>query len=476
VSGARVARNSVWLLAAEGSRRLISLVVAIVVARALSVEDFGRFGLALALAGIFEAIAAFGLTPLLVREAAADSELGARSFQTALGLRLVLGAVASLAMILFGRAMGYEGAARQAVDLAATIVWGNALAQTGEAMFDGQQRMELAALATVLRSLVLLACVAVAVWAGWGLTGVVGAYLANAWFAALFNSWLAAARLPGVSLRPRLTDGLPMLRRALPFVLIGFVWIVAFRVDMVLLERLTDERSVGLYRSGYAFFELLLTLPVLTTRALYPALSAGIAESGERWSSLLAAALRVFWLIALPVSIGAVIVGGRFVPLFYGAKYAEAGRVVALLGGCLWIWFGTMTFVWALTAADRLRAVLIGNVSALAVNVAVNLALIPRVGYFGAAIATVASEAFLLLYFLAAMRRSRGGLPRGVFPWRAMPAALTLAACAWLLRDRNLALVTAAGAAAYLAVGWLGGAANERERELLVGLWRRKSA
>ncbi|NLH47818.1 MAG: oligosaccharide flippase family protein, partial [Myxococcales bacterium] len=64
MSGSRVAKNSLILLIAEAARRGLSVVIAVLVARAMTVDDFGRFGLALALSGIFEVVGNFGLTSL----------------------------------------------------------------------------------------------------------------------------------------------------------------------------------------------------------------------------------------------------------------------------------------------------------------------------------------------------------------------------------------------------------------------------
>jgi O-antigen/teichoic acid export membrane protein len=477
MSGARVAKNSMWLLGAEGSRRLVGFLIQALIARTLLVDDFGRYGLANSLAAIFSVLAGFGMSPLLVREVAAvraEPEASGRLFKTTLGMRMILGVFATLAMYVFARAMGYSGATRQVVMLSALFVWGDAVAHTGEAMFDGVQRMDLSAWVTIIRSGAWLVGVAIAAALHLGVMGVVAAMVITAWFSAFFNTWIAHTRLPGVSFWPGVAGGWAMLRRAVPFVMIGFVWIVAFRVDMVILERLTDDRSAGLYRSGYSFFELLLTLPVLATRALFPALSAARAESHEQWNSLLGSSLRIFWIIALPVSIGSMIVGPRLVELVYGAKYAHGARVLALLGSFLWLWFGTMTFGWALTAANRLSDVLRANVYAMLVNLAVDFALIPKYSYWGAAAATIASEVFLLIYFLRVFLREYGSLPHEMFPVRAIPAALALAAVAWAMRTMNLALVIVAGGVVYFAVLFLFRALTDQERRVISRLLRRK--
>jgi len=473
VSSARVAGNSVVLIATEATRRLLSFVVAILVARSLTLDDFGRFGLAMALAGIFGVFANFGLNALLTRDVAADLEQGRKKFGLVLSLKLFFGVFAVFAMALFARAMNYPPATFTAVLFSALLIPPLALEEAAIAFFDGRQKMAYSALITVVKSLSLLAAVAVAALIRPGLNGILAAYLIGGYLTAAFSVALIKFGAREAVFRPAWQGAWPLTRQAAPFLLIGLVWTITFRLDMILLERMTGDAPTGLYRSGYSFFEILLALPILTTRALYPALAAGMSEPRNHWRNLINSALRLYGLVAIPASVGCALVGARFVPLFYGAKYAGGGEVLALLGGCLWIWFGTMTFGWALTAADHLRAVLVGNLLSLAFNLAANLLLIPRYGIFGSALATVGGEFLLLLYFLFAMRRWLGPVSFSAVPWRALPAAALMAGLVWFLREANLALVVLSGAVVYLLAAWAIGALRHEERELIRGRLRR---
>jgi len=473
VSGERVTKNSLILFITEAVRRVISFGVAVLIARALAVEDFGRFGVAMALAGIFGVIAGFGLNPLLTRMVASDPDKGGRSFGAVLGLKLVFGVLACLLLIGFSQVMGYEPATMTAVVLAALLLPAMAVEGGAIALFDGYQRMFYSAMVTLVKAITLLVGVGLVVWLRGGLNWVLLAYVGGGWLTALVAVALVAHVVKGATIRPDFSAWAPLVKQALPFFFIGLVWMVAFRVDTVMLERMAGEKIAGLYRSGYAFFEILLALPILATRALYPALSKGMASDGETWRDLLNGAMRVYLLIGLPIAVGCALVGGRFVPLFYGDKYAAGGQVVALLGGFLWIWFGTMSLGWALTAADHLRTVLFGNVLAMTVNIVANLLLIPRYQHIGAAWATVLSEVTLLTLFAVMVQRKLGGVSADAIPWRALLAAAALAAAVWPLREANLALPIIAGAAAYGVVAWISGAIGPREKSIIARMLRR---
>ncbi|HPM78257.1 MAG TPA: oligosaccharide flippase family protein [bacterium] len=470
MSGSRLAKNSAILIGAEILRRALSFVVAVLVARSLIVDDFGRFGVAMALMGIFSVVAGFGLNPLITRLIASDPQGGERRIATALGLKIVFGLGATVLLILLAALLRYPAETFMAVTVAAFMLPAQALEDLAVALFDGRQRMKYSAAITLVKALLLLLLV---VWVSFvqpGLAGVMMAYLAAGWLTAAFALLLVRRVESGLTLRPRLTGSRALLAEAFPFLLIGLAWMIAFRVDTVMLERLTDERTVGLYRAGYSFFEILLALPILVTRALFPALAAGMARGGDSWRELLSSSLRTSLHLALPLAIGCALLGARFVPWIYGAKYTDGGPVAALLGGFLWVWFGSMTFGWALTAAGQLKTVLVGNVMSMTLNIVANLVLIPRHGAMGAACATVLSEFVLLVFLAVMMQRRLGGLSTRLVPWRALPAGVLLAVAVWFLGEYNLLMVIVTGEVVYLLGAWFCGAFNHDERLMIVRL------
>ncbi len=470
MSGSRLAKNGAILIGAEILRRALSFVVAILIARSLIVDDFGRFGVAMALMGIFSVVAGFGLNPLITRLIAADPEGGERRIATALGLKIVFGLGAAVLMILCAALLRYPAETFMAVTVAAFILPAQALEDIAVALFDGRQRMKYSVAITLVKALLLLSLVVWVSFVQHGLAGVMMAYLVASWLTAVFALLLVKRVESGLTLRPRFTGSRALLAEAFPFLLIGLAWMIAFRIDTVMLERMTDERTVGLYRAGYAFFEILLALPILMTRALFPALAAGMARGGDSWRELLSSSLRASLHLALPLAIGCAMLGARFVPWIYGAKYTDGGPVAALLGGFLWVWFGSMTFGWALTAAGQLKTVLVGNVASMTVNIVANLVLIPRHGAMGAAVATVLGEVVLLTFLAVMMQRKLGGLSMRLAPWRALPAGLLLAVALWFLGEYNLLMVVITGEVVYLLGAWFCGAFNHNERQMVVRL------
>jgi len=155
-----------------------------------------------------------------------------------------------------------------------------------------------------------------------------------------------------------------------------------WRVDVLLLSWLRGVGEVGYYTAAYRVLDAAILLPQSLCQAWYPGLAAGAAQDGYgRWLMALTAPP------ALAIAVGA----SQVVVLLYGPGLEGAGPVLAVL-----IWTA-IPYAWnryrayRLVASDRQTTDLAINLVLLAVNVALNLALIPRHGAMGAAVVTLAT-------------------------------------------------------------------------------------
>ncbi len=168
--------------------------------------------------------------------------------------------------------------------------------------------------------------------------------------------------------------------------------------------------------------------------------------------------------------------GGDLLRLLYGEPFVGPGLPVVA-----WLAPAPLLFGAAFLAADVLLSagptgtVLVGSIGALAVNLGLNLVLIPRYGPTGAAMATSASYAveLALLYPPACRRVGRPTLVRPLLPVVAGSALLA----GVLLLPLPLSPALAAGAVGYLAVWYaLARRLDPEQVRVLRGLTARRPA
>jgi O-antigen/teichoic acid export membrane protein len=113
--------------------------------------------------------------------------------------------------------------------------------------------------------------------------------------------------------------------------------------------------------------------------------------------------------------------------------------------------FVNNAFIYTLTAINRQLDFTRLAIFTLAVNVVLNLALIPPFGYLGAAAASTITEAALFAGGWWLLRRQRLPLSVVASIGRVLASALLMGVVVYLIRSWPLAIVVIAGAAVYAA-------------------------
>ena len=472
----RVAKNTLFLLAAQPFQRALSFASVVLLLRHLSVTEYGVFGFADALVGIVGVFVNFGTGTYLVREIAKNKDRAPELIGDAMVMQAAT--FAAVAAALYGWCL-FRGYPPQTTTVIMLVMAGVLFADwtdSIESAFEGYQRMEFPAVLSVAGHVLVLLAVLTLRWMDWGVVGLAALYLGVDAISLLASAYLVRRTITSIRIRPALSRVWAMLRAGAPFLAISALWMLAFHVDKVMIHEMMDDEAVGYYNAAYRLFEVLIALPLLLGQALYPAFSEQVGlKDLDGLRTLYARTARAFFAVGVPICVGVAMAGPLFLPLLFGDKYAPAGSTLAIFGGILWLWFFSTTGGWMLTALNRLRLVFLANVGSLAVNVGANLVLIPRIGYDGAAIATGLSEVVLVVVYFVATQRRLGLHRLSMVPIRPLVAGAVMGAALWAVMRwteaeapavRASSSVVAAGvvyAGTLVAIGGIG----EPEKALL---------
>lgn len=208
---------------------------------------------------------------------------------------------------------------------------------------------------------------------------------------------LAAARAAlGKVIRPNLLHVRGLARDALP-VGVSVVLITAYaRIDQVIVFAIKGASAAGLYGSVNTLLDSAHFVPgsILTTMA--PVLAASWPHDPVRLRRAARMTLELLCIGSFGGLAFGVVAAGPVVRLVFGAEFAGAAKVVAPLGGAFVLMsLGFLIDNLTITFGKQGRRVRIGLI-ALVVNVIGNLALVPVLGYVGAAWMTFATEAVVI--------------------------------------------------------------------------------
>ena len=208
---------------------------------------------------------------------------------------------------------------------------------------------------------------------------------------------------------------LVILKKSAPFALLVLLMASYNRLDPILLRRLATDADAGIYAGAFRLLDALTMVCYLVSVPLLPVFSRLCRE--DNGGELTGTLRLVFWplmLFAVGSAVACSLLAEPLMQLFYHEGYAPYVPVfrVLIFGlvpiGITYI-FGTL-----LTAGGRLRQLNLLATATLAINIAANLLLIPRLGAVGSAWAALTAQTFMAVaQLLLAVRIYR--LPAAAF-------------------------------------------------------------
>lgn len=419
----QAARNTAALLVSRVSIAAMGWVGSIVIARALSVEEWGQYSFVFGLLGLLSVITDLGvgrvvLARLVDPDDPAEAALVAGSF---VALRVLLGLVGYVAAVAYVVVVPHPDAVVRATLLAGLVVVVATPSNALTLLYQSRLRLTVVAAAEAAGQVVQLALtVLVALVAPALLVFVLPVIVNELVKIGLKLRGVRRGDVPRPARQVQAWRWRGMLVEAIPLAIGTALATLLYKIDLVLLSRLDSFASVGLYSVGYKFADVLV---LVTSAVLAPVLTLLVRAWPEDpatfrvrtreavlvLAALGSAALAGFWVAAAPV-----------VTALYGETFAPAVHATRLLvlGACLAM-ITQVGFV-VLVATARQRVYPWVGLAGLALNVALNLWLIPRRSFEGAALATVATDVAVLVVMWAVVLRT---VPVArLVPWRPLLA------------------------------------------------------
>jgi O-antigen/teichoic acid export membrane protein len=185
-----------------------------------------------------------------------------------------------------------------------------------------------------------------------------------------------------------------MLALGVPLFLSTTFGIISYKVDTVMLNHLLGEAVTGIYVLGHRALDYLLYLPNIFATALFPALARYSARSQIDATRLGERALRYMLVSMIPLTFFVMAVARPVIHWFDPSpRFADSIPVLQIVVWGVPFQAANTILNRVLFAAEKERAFITIGLVTMLLNVTLNLLLIPRYSYFGAATATVVSLA-----------------------------------------------------------------------------------
>ena len=452
--GARsIVRNTAWLFGGQITGRVIRSGIIIYAARVLGAASWGAFSYALGIAAFLTIFADIGINGLLVKEGSKNPELRKTYLATSLFIKLSLIALMAGGTLLFSPLLDTLPEAQPLILIALLVFAFDSLRDFVLTVARATEEMHIEGIATILTNLFIAVL-------GLGALRIFGTSSALMLaYAAGTGLGLVAAFIP---LREHFKNSIAhfdahfikrIFASAWTFGMISVMGAVMINTDVLMLGWMVSGTEVGLYSAGQKIIQLLYIAPSLIATAFFPQMARRAATSKDSFRALFEQGLASVYLLAIPLTVGGILMSERIITLLYGAEYAGGSRSFAILAATLIIVFPATLISNAMFAFNEQKKLASYVLFGVIGNIVLDLLLIPLFGVEGSAIATLANQLLINIY---AWHQLRAVVSFTIFGRlkKVIISALAMGALVYILEPTEVPtlIILAAGTAVYGAM------------------------
>ncbi len=410
----KVAFNTVVQIATKVITVFFGFFTMVILTRYLGREMYGNYMYILTLVVLFGAFADWGTATIGVREASKEKEKQDKVLVNIFLLRLFLSLGASVLMIMAAFLMPLKIAnplnelmLRQGIIIGSLILILSAIKASFGIVFQTRLEMQKYAIGDIIASILIFLISFLLVRFNFGLIPLIGAVLI-----AYLGAISVLSFLVSKTIKFRLNWDKVFIKKfvkeSLPMGAILLMFTVDNKIDTVMLGSLKGSGAVGIYSVSYRIYDVLILGAAYFMNSLLPVLSQ--YADLKKWRKKLRVIYQKSFDILLIMGGFAIILVLTLSPLIIKLitqnrfqEFFDSVLVLRILSLAIFLSYFNHLTGYTIVALGRQRLYFSVAISALLFNVLVNLLVIPRFSYYGAAMVTILTEAlvlFITLFFI----------------------------------------------------------------------------
>ena len=409
----RIFQNTSSLFSAHLIGRLGSLVITVwLMPRYFTESELGGYFWAIGLTNLIASLTELGIQNPLIREMTLYPQQTRHYLGNALIVRCMLSIIAYSIMLVSGILL-YTPIIVEMIIFLGLAEIANSIAQLYRCVFRAHEEMKYEAFTVVAERAVFLLISGAVILLGYGLVTVCQVMLAAGCLNLILSIGFTRLRFTQLRFQPSREIVTVLMQQALPFAVGNLLNLLYFRIDTIMLPKLSSEGFAAntWYGLAYTIVNAFTILPgAFMMGAMFPVLSRAWEREKGRFPSAYTFSMRWMVLCGFPFAVGLSILSPEITTVLFSTYTSdEVGKIATVLQWLSWsggLIFLTTAVLAVLRATDKRRAfsVLMGTTASL--NICLNLYLIPRFSHVGAAIAMVISEAYVLIVGIGYISRN----------------------------------------------------------------------
>ena len=395
---ARLFKNTSYLTVGNQVGNVGQFLFFLYFARGFGEAVVGRYSFGFSFTYVLSVLADLGMSAYLIREVARDGAGGRDLIWRGVVLRLL----SLLFLSVFGvltATVFFKGLPVDTILVLALLGMYQlflSIADVFLAEFKGHDRMALVAVLNCIVKIFIAGAGIVMVLEGLSYLTVMACFPVGAFVYLLVCVHISHRSFGGFKLHLGQLELGRLFNKLMPFALTVIFVESLYHIDILLLRFFTDDQTVGLYSVSQKLVMVFVGILAFVYTALLPAFSVLYGESEIRLREVSRQCLRYLILIGLPIAAGLSAISERAIVLFFSEKFAASIQGAEILSWTVALCFAAAPYHVLLIAINRQAAKSAAIGICVAANLGLNLFLIPKFGYLGAAWAKLATEALIL--------------------------------------------------------------------------------
>jgi len=375
----------------------LRILASVLLARYLLVEGFGEYSILFVIMGIAEAFVDFGASHVSAGELTKDWEGRNRFVSNLMAIKVVLAGAALAVTVALANFMGYSDELRRALYIATPVYFFFVLTSSGLVLFETKLKMEYAALANSVDAIVYFACVLGVIHWGGNLVHLVLAVMVSKAVNMIITYYLVRQWVTPSLREWSLSDLAALFRKILPLGISLLMVILYHSVDIIMLSKMSGTEAVGIYGAAYRFVYILPTLSAMLLASVFPLLVRYRRDDRDQFRLIFQKCFDYTAIVAVFTFLVLLFASEAIIFILFGEAFLRSVPVLQILGGGVALMLFSSLMGPCFIVVDKQDKAMILAILGVVINVTLNLIMIPRLSYIGAAAATVITELSLLV-------------------------------------------------------------------------------
>jgi O-antigen/teichoic acid export membrane protein len=391
----KYAANTGWVFADFTIKMVLNLLVGIYVARYLLPEGLGQLSYATTYLQLLQPIAQIGLTAIVIRDLVKFKDNSHKILGTAFIFKIWASVISFIGILLI--AFIFDENTKWFIIIASATILVSPF-QVIDFYFQSQIKSKFVVYAQQISSITVSLLRLVGVFLSFSITWFVWLIFIEALIVSLMLLIFYKLNKQQIKLwQYDKATAKSYMSELWPVVLAAFFVALYLRIDQIMIYKMLDPKSLGIYSAAIKLCEPFYVVASLLCSSLFPAIVTGLEISKKEYEYRLQRLFNILTWLAIITSAFVFFLSPYIINLLYGPSYLGSENVLSV-----YFWASVFIFQGIVAgqayAAEKIQIYgTIYSASGALINVILNFTLIPKMGVMGAALST------LVAYFVSSV-------------------------------------------------------------------------